>query len=497
MKIKQLKEKTIKGFIDFLPKIGIDDIPSLRDIINNIKTALNDKLSKSQGGEINKPIVVTNSNYSTTINPDGSIYVLNKSIKDNILTIKPSSYGATIGIEVSGRPLILKNVSSINDTGNMVFDFQVRDDNVYAKKFIKRYATGNDVLLGDGSTTDRLIKDVTAGAIQSEYNFNFIRTSNLNSFVTIHAATSTTAGVMTAADKVKLDDIENTYLPLSGGQLTGTLFVDAIQPNGIGLVLSAVESITTCNRDKISTPEVWTTDGNSIPLNKPYGIPTLNRKGVLNGYVSTVSGHIDTGYYEYNDEYYLTVRGGSNVLSSAGVITIERTDNEDGGLSSNTIISLDGKDGSIEAVSATFTNKVKANGFLANNNGNDYTAWTTNGESIDLIDLLSNAAIYVAGGFELAESGIDNTTVLDSPNSIIYDDGTKRFLARKGLTCYTHWNADISKNIAPPSRYGIETDTGVLPFNNQMYKFSTYDDIFIATCFNGDCNMKRLTINKE
>lgn len=204
--------------------------------------------------------------------------------------------------------------------------------------------TDQDVLLGDGSTTDRLIKDVTAGAIQSEYNFNFITTGNVNKFVTIKAATSTTAGVMTAADKTKLDNvpniyaeksktisnitvgnrpnkrglyiaidyadrtnpgttvnipnvtttsdgcmsyedknkldnIENTYLPLSGGQLEGTLFVDSIQPNGIGLTLGAVESITTWNRDKISTPEVWTTDGNSIPLNIANGIAKLDQNG--------------------------------------------------------------------------------------------------------------------------------------------------------------------------------------------------------------------------
>ena len=62
------------------------------------------------------------------------------------------------------------------------------------------------------------------------------------------------------------------------------------------------------------------------------------------------------------------------------------------------------------------------------------------------------------------------------------------------MICYTHWKADISKNIAPPSRYGIETDNGVFPFNNQMYKFSNYDNIYIATCSNGTCSMKKLTL---
>ena len=387
------------------------------------KKNIDDKLSKSEGGEVNKHIVVTNkdSNYSTTINPDGSIYVWNKSFKDNILTIKPSSYGYAIGIEVLGRPLILNNVSSINNTGNMSFDFQVRDNDVYAKKFIKRYATDKDVLLGDGSTTDRLIKDVTAGAIQSEYNFNFITTGNVNKFVTIKAATSTTAGVMTAADKAKLDDIENTYLPLSGGKMTGPLNIDFTE--GIKIIES-----------------------------------DLNPR---------------------------------NTYIGNGSIRIESLDGDTSRVQSKTEIDSN----SITTANATVTNEVKANGFVANNNGNGNTVWTTNGGSIDLINLLSNAAIYVAGGFELAESGIDNTTVIDSPDRIIYDKTVLggRFLARKDMTCYTHWKADISKNMAPPSRYGIETDGGVFPFSNQMYKFSNYDNnIFIATCSDGKCTMKLL-----
>ena len=180
-----------------------------------------------------------------------------------------------------------------------------------------------------------------------------------------------------------------------------------------------------------------------------------------------------------------------NTYIGNGSIIIESLDGDTSRVNSKTEIDSN----SITTTNATVANKVKANGFLANNNGNDYTAWTTNGKSIDLINLLKNAAIYVAGGFELAES-IDNTTVVDNPDSIIYDRSILggRFLARKGLTCYTHWKADISKNIAPPSRYGIETDNAVFPFNNQMYKFSQYDDIYIATCINGGCSMEKLTL---
>lgn len=204
--------------------------------------------------------------------------------------------------------------------------------------------TDQDVLLGDGSTTDRLIKDVTAGAIQSEYNFNFITTGNVNSFVTIKGATTTTAGVMTAADKTKLDDVPNiyaeksktisnitvgnrpnkrglyiaidyadrtnpgttvnipnatttsdgcmsyedknrldnikyTYLPLSGGTLTGTLRLNDINSDENGLDINNVNGIQSVDQDKVLTPEVWTTDGNSIPLNIANGIAKLDQNG--------------------------------------------------------------------------------------------------------------------------------------------------------------------------------------------------------------------------
>ena len=274
--------------------------------------------------------------------------------------------------------------------------------------------------MGDGSTTDRLIKDVTAGAIQSEYNFNFITTGNVNKFVTINAATSTTAGVMTAADKTKIDNIENTYLPLSGGKMTGTLDIDFTK--GIQII-----------------------------------------------------------------EHDLSPR---NTYIGNGSIKIESLDGDTSRVNSKTEIDSN----SITTTNATVADKVKANGFLANNNGNSNTAWTTNGGSIDLINLLSNAAIYVAGRRELAESGVDYTTVINNPDSIIFDLITNKFLAKKDSVYYTHWNADISKNIASPSRYGIETNEGVFPFNNQMYKFSNQEDIYIATCSNSTCSMERLTL---
>ena len=181
-----------------------------------------------------------------------------------------------------------------------------------------------------------------------------------------------------------------------------------------------------------------------------------------------------------------------NTYIGNGSIKIESLDGDTSRVNSKTEIDSN----SITTTNATVADKVKANGFFFFINGNGNTAWTTNGGSIDLINLLKNAAIYVAGGFEIAESGLNASTVVDNPDSIIFDKSLLggRFLARKGLTCYSHWKADISKNIAPPSRYGIETDNGVFPFNNRMYKFINYDEIYIAICINGVCSMDKLTL---
>lgn len=441
------------------------------------KKNIDDKLSKSEGGEVNKHVVITNkdSNYSTTINPDGSIYVWNKSFRDNILTIKPSSYGPTIGIEVLGRPLILNNVSSINNTGNMSFDFQVRNDNIYAKKFIKRYATDTDVLLGDGSTTSKLVSYISASPQFDAYIVNILNIDGAHDSFTIPGATEELAGLMTAADKAKLDNIPNIYAEkyealknIEISQATGdsfdegvTLLMHYAEP-GVAGRMAVIDNATT-TKDGCMSRE----DKNKLD-------------NIENTYVSSQNGNIYSNYNTNNGNTTLDVTGNYDEDGSGGKIRLKRTEDGKGKLS----IMIDGQESSVNAE--------KFNSIISPNKNE---VWSTDGGRINVLNLLSNAAIYVAGGFELAESGIDNTTVIDSPDRIIYDETVLggRFLARKDMTCYTNWKADISKNIAPPSRYGIETDGGVFPFSNQMYKFSNYDNnIFIATCSDGKCTMKHL-----
>ena len=265
-------------------------------------------------------------------------HVTAKTINTNKVFLTQKKAQGTVTVDTSITPNLIRlhqtpgRVTTIQPTGIISPMFQLVG------------GTDQDVLLGDGSTTDRLIKDVTAAAIQSEYNFNFITTGNVNNFVTIKAATSTTAGVMTAADKTKLDDvpniyaeksktisnitvgnrpnkrglyiaidyadrtnpgttvnipnatttsdgcmsyedknkldnIENTYLPLSGGTLTGALRLNDINSDENGLDINNVNGIQSVDQDKVSTPEVWTTNGNSIPLNIANGIAKLDQNG--------------------------------------------------------------------------------------------------------------------------------------------------------------------------------------------------------------------------
>lgn len=475
MKIKQLKEKTIKGLVDFLPKIGIDDIPSLRDIINNIKTTLNDKLSKSQGGEINKPITITNDkfDYSLAINPD-SIYIWSKEAKKNILSVQIDKSRGTIDINCpDGNPINISNIL------NLICKFGTDNCNIYsaytdtfsASKFQLRTGTNRQILLGDGSTTSSVVSYISTSPQLDCYIVNILNIDGAHDSFTIPGATKELAGLMTVADKVKLDDVPNKYAEKS--KTISNIRVGN-RPNKRGLYIAIDYADRTNPGTTVNIPNVTTTSDGCMSYEDKNKLDHIE-----NTYISSQNGNIYSSYNTDNGNTTLDISGNYYEECSGGKIRLNRTEDGKGELS----IMIDGQESSVNA--EKFSSIISPN---------KNEVWSTDGGRINVLNLLSNAAIYVAGGLELAESGIDDTTVVDSPNSIIYDYGTGRFLARKSLICYTYWKADISKNIAPPSIYGIETDDGVFPFNNQMYKFSTRDNIFIATCSNGTCTMEELTL---
>ena len=408
-------------------------------------------------------------------------HVTAKTINTNEVLLRQSKAHGTQTVDTSITPGLIRlhqtpggatHVTTIQPTGIRSSMFQLTD------------GTDQDVLLGDGSTTDRLIKDVTAGAKQSEYNFNFITTGNVNKFVTINAATSTTAGVMTAADKTKLDDVPNIYAEKSKAISNITV---SNSPNKRGLYIAIDYADRTNPGTTVNIPNVTTTSDGCMSYEDKKNLDAVKNTYLpLSG--GKMTGTLDIDFTEGIQiiEHDLSPR---NTYIGNGSIKIESLDGDTSRVNSKTEIDSN----SITTTNATVADKVKANGFLANNNGNGYTAWTTNGGNIDLINLLKNAAIYVAGGFERVEANVNNTTVIDNPDNIIFSR-TGSFLAKKDSVYYTHWNADISKNIASPSRYGIETDNGVVPFNNQMYKFMNYDEIYIAICIDGFCTMEKLTL---
>jgi hypothetical protein len=297
------------------------------------------------------------------------------------------------------------------------------------------------------------------------------------------------AGFMSISDKTKLDDIPSTYLPLSGGIMTGTLYISCIEGSiNEGLSIVNVAGIAHTDQDKFSIPEVWTTDASSIPLNKANGIPTLNADGKideskidnLSGYVSSQNGNIYSEHNVDDGDTILNISGDSDIEGSGGRIRLRYT--EDGKGKISTII--DGKESSVNAE--------KFNSII---NPNKNEVWSTNGGRIDVLNLLSNAAIYVEGEITRAAGSINYNDVINYPNSIVFDTVTGIFYAKKDDKLYTHWNAYLQKNIYPPEKYGAVVDNYVYPIPKQIYKFKGDNNLYISSYLNNVATMTIFTIN--
>lgn len=394
MKIKQLKEKTIKGFVDFLPKIGINNIEGLLN-------ALNDKLSKSEGGEVNKPIVVTNkySEYSLTINPNGSVYIWSKKDARNIFSI--TSFVNNIFIK--GDNINISNISSLSATEPIYSDY---NDTFTASKFKLRNGNNNQILLGDGSTTSKLVSYISASPQFDAYIVNILNIDGAHDSFTISGATKELAGLMTAADKTKLDDIENTY-------------------------------------------------------------------------ISSQNGNICSSYDTNNGNTTLDITGNYDEEGSAGRIRLKYTEDSKGKLS----IMLDGAESSVNA--EKFSSIISPN---------KNEVWSTDGGRINVLNLLSNAAIYVEGDTVKINKSllISNETITD-PDYIMFEENTGIFIASKNHSYFKNWNISKKRTIGNPIRYGTIIETFVYPFHNQMYRFRN-NTIVIANCSGDKPVFNKLTL---
>lgn len=205
-------------------------------------------------------------------------HVTAKTINTNKVFLTQKKAQGTVTVDTSITPNLIRlhqtpgRVTTIQPTGIISPMFQLVG------------GTDQNVLLGDGTTTGKLVKDIRVNQDDNVDKKNtlllmlqYIDGTALGT--EFPAATKELAGLMTAADKTKLDDIENTYLSLSGGTLTGTLRLNDINSNENGLDINNVNGIQSVDQDKVSTPEVWTTNGNSIPLNIANGIAKLDQNG--------------------------------------------------------------------------------------------------------------------------------------------------------------------------------------------------------------------------
>ena len=127
--------------------------------------------------------------------------------------------------------------------------------------------------------------------------------------VQFKAATTELAGLMSTADKKKLDGVESTYLPLTGGTLSGNLtlpdsgvltVVKESYPNKASIVVYSQDSIsigakTTINGSGITIEKI---SGNnpSIVVNQKPVVLTTNASGI------TISPITQTAYDELQDK---------------------------------------------------------------------------------------------------------------------------------------------------------------------------------------------------
>lgn len=415
MNIKRLFEKTNTGFKEFVAKVDFANVIGLSE-------------------ELSKYIKKDSNDYVATINPDINI-------DDEVPKI-------TYVDGAGGINDIYLDLASEDGPGLMTRDDKIKLNNL------------------PNLSNPNILTDIGAyGRSNSFIDLVYKSTSTQTPYpkIRVEAATTTYAGVMTADDKAKLNNIPNTYAKKSNTISNIDVNYD-FNKRGLYLLIDYADRTnpgTTVNIPNATT----TTDGcmsyadkvklDSIPVKY---IPTFD--GVINESMTFNKPITFNEDIYFNKDIYIT----GNIYG----------ENPEEG--------------------------VRFNGCNGIQHFNQYEAiksklWNAQGGTIDISEILINAAIYVQGSMTIAAGSLNRYDVLESPDSIIFDTITGTFYAydRNNDKFYTSWSANLQNNIYPPEKYGAVINNIVYPLPKQMYRFEGNNNIYICSY---SSRIARMTILK-
>lgn len=352
-------------------------------------------------------------------------HVTAKTINTNKVFLTQKEAQGTVTVDTSITP----NLIQLHQTPGRVTTIQ--PTGIISPMFQLVGGTDNQVLLGDGTTTSNVISYITTNPQPDAYIVNVLNIDGANNSFTILGATKRFAGLMTAVDKTKLDDVPNIYAEKSK---TISNITVGNRPNKRGLYIAIDYADRTNPGTMVNIPNATTTSD---------GCMSYEDKNRLDNIKNT----------------YLPLSGGT----VTGGITVN------GAINTKSNITTDGT--------------VTAKGFVSKTEKNRHEVWACNGGSLNLKTIIAATAAYVHGSIveSIAES-INKTVTIEDPDAIVFNKATGSFLAKKGNGYYRYWITVDNLLISDSDKYGTVTSRrGTIPYHKQLYIFDNDNaNIYIA-----------------
>lgn len=352
-------------------------------------------------------------------------HVTAKTINTNKVFLTQKKAQGTVTVDTSITPNLIRLyqttgcVTTIQPTGIISPMFQLVG------------GTDNQVLLGDGTTTSKVISYITTNPQPDAYIVNVLNIDGAHNSFTILGATKRFAGLMTAADKTKLDDVPNIYAEKSK---TISNITVGNRPNKRGLYIAIDYADRTNPGTIVNIPNATTTSD---------GCMSYEDKNKLDNIENT----------------YLPLSGGT----LTGGITVN------GAINTKSNITTDGT--------------VTAKGFVSKTEKNRHEVWACNGGSLNLKTIIAATAVYVHGSIvESIAGSINQTITIDDPDAIVFNKATGSFVAKKGNGYYKYWDTVDNLLISGSNKYGtFIAKLGTVPYHKQLYIFDNDNaNIYIA-----------------